>query len=254
MTLRHRRHEMSGARELVATLPDLRVGVEDLLHRADRAGQGRCRTYHGHRGIRAETTAGSTLSGGRARERACRYGCRRRYSRDKRRVESSEWEIGASTQSDFEVGVIMYKASFKEPDSSLPPQCPRCGADGLPVGPETLRAHLASDAVQSLGEPASRCATEACPVAYFDLFERSVDADAAHGLYWPKDPAGPLCCCHGLTVDDVDADLAEPVPARVRAVVQKAGQPDAACATKSPDGRPCVARVQRYYMRQKQKE
>ena len=106
----------------------------------------------------------------------------------------------------------MYKASFKEPDSSLPPQCPRCGADGLPVGPETLRAHLASDAVESLGEPASWCATEACPVAYFDLFERSVNADAAHGLYWPKDPAGPLCCCHGLTVDDVDADLAEPVP------------------------------------------
>ena len=48
-------------------------------------------------------------------------------------------------------------------------------------------------------------------------------------------------------------DLAEPVPSRVRAVVQKAGQPDAACTTKSPDGRPCVARVQRYYMRQKQK-
>jgi hypothetical protein len=43
------------------------------------------------------------------------------------------------------------------------------------------------------------------------------------------------------------------VPSRVRAVVQQAGQPDAACAIKSPDGRPCVARVQRYYMRQKQK-
>ena len=147
----------------------------------------------------------------------------------------------------------MYKASLKEPDSSLPPLCPRCGADGLPVGPETLRAHLTSDAAESLGEPAYWCATDACPVAYFDLFERSVDADAAHGLYWPKDPAGPLCCCHGLTVDDVDADLAEPVPSRVRAVVQKAGQPDAACTTKSPDGRPCVARVQRYYMQQKQK-
>jgi hypothetical protein len=147
----------------------------------------------------------------------------------------------------------MYKAPLKEPDSSLPPRCPRCGADGLPVGPETLRAHLAADAVESLGDPAYWCATDACPVAYFDLFERSVDVDAAHGLYWPKDPAGPLCCCHGLTVDDVDADLAEPVPLRVRAVVQKAGQPDAACATKSPDGRPCIARVQRYYMRQKQK-
>jgi Zinc binding domain len=157
------------------------------------------------------------------------------------------------TQSDPDVGVIMYKASFKEPDPNLPPRCPRCGADGLLIGPETLLAHLASDTAESLGEPAYWCATDACPVAYFDLFERTANVDAAHGLYWPKDPAGPLCCCHGLTVDDVDADLAEPVPSRVRAVVQKAGQPDAACTTKSPDGRPCVARVQRYYMRQKQK-
>jgi len=147
----------------------------------------------------------------------------------------------------------MNKAFCREPDSSLPPRCPRCGADGLPVGPETLRAHLAPDAAESLGEPAYWCATDACPVAYFDLFERSADADAAHGLYWPKDPAGPLCCCLGLTVDDVDADLAEPVPSRVRAVVQQAGRADAACAMKSPDGRPCVARVQRYFMRQKQK-
>jgi hypothetical protein len=114
-------------------------------------------------------------------------------------------QICVWNQSDPDVGVTMYKASFKEPDSSLPPRCPRCGADGLPVGPETLRAHLASDAAESLGE------------------------------------------------DDVDDDLAEPVPSRVRAVVQKAGQPDAACTTKSPDGRPCVARVQRYYMQQKQK-
>jgi hypothetical protein len=30
------------------------------------------------------------------------------------------------TQSDPEVGVIMYKASFKEPDSSLPPRWPAC--------------------------------------------------------------------------------------------------------------------------------
>ena len=147
----------------------------------------------------------------------------------------------------------MNKAFCKEPDSSLPPRCPRCGADGVQVGAGTLLAHLAAEAAESLGEPAYWCATETCPVAYFDLLERTVATADAHGLYWPKDPAGPLCCCHGLTVDDVDADLATPVPTRVRAVVQQAGRPDAACGTMSPDGRPCVARVQRYYMRQKQK-
>jgi hypothetical protein len=42
----------------------------------------------------------------------------------------------------------------------------------------------------------------------------------------------------------------------LRALTQEGAgdfQPDAACAIKSPDGRPCVARVQRYYMQQKQK-
>jgi hypothetical protein len=88
-------------------------------------------------------------------------------------------------------------------------------------------------------------------VAYFDLLERTISAAAAHGLPWPKDPAGSLCGCHGLTVDDVDADLAEGAPTRVKAVVQLAGQAGAECVIKSPDGRPCVARVQRHYMRRR---
>ena len=146
----------------------------------------------------------------------------------------------------------MNKAFCKEPDSSLPPRCPRCGTDGVQIAPETLRAHLDAAAVESLAEPAYWCPDESCGVAYFDLLERTVATSEARGLFWPKDPGGPLCCCHGLTVEDVDADLAEGTPSRVRAVVQKASQPGAACATMSPDGRSCVARVQRYYMRRKQ--
>jgi hypothetical protein len=117
----------------------------------------------------------------------------------------------------------------------------------------TLRSHVTAAAAEVIGEPAYWCATDSCPVAYYDLLERTLATAEAHGLYWPKDAGGPLCCCHGLTVDDVDADLAASVPTRVRAVVQQAGRPDAACGTKSPDGRSCVARVQRYFMRQKQK-
>ena len=146
----------------------------------------------------------------------------------------------------------MNKAFCKEPDSSLPPRCPTCGGDGLAVGAETLAAHIAAEAAGSLGEPAYFCPTESCGVAYFDLFERTVPAALAHGLFWPKDPAGPLCCCHGLTVDDVDADIDAGSPTRVRAVLAKAAEPGAACVTKSPDGRPCVARVQRYYLRRRQ--
>lgn len=145
----------------------------------------------------------------------------------------------------------MNKAFCKEPDSTLPPRCPACGADGVQVGADTLAAHVPPEAVESLAEPAYFCGTDACPVAYFDLLERTIAAAAACGLFWPKDPAGPLCGCHGLSVDDVDRDLAEGVPTRVREVVRKAGEPGAACGTRSADGRSCVARVQRYYMKRR---
>ena len=144
----------------------------------------------------------------------------------------------------------MNKAFCREPDADLPPRCPRCGGEGVAVGAETLAAHVAVEVAATLGEAAWWCATDTCPVAYFDAFERVVEVATAHDLYWPKDPAAPLCCCHGLTVDDVDADLAAGSPARVREVVRRAAAPSAACATRSPDGRPCVARVQRYYLRQ----
>lgn len=146
----------------------------------------------------------------------------------------------------------MNKAFCKEPDTAEPALCPACGRDGLAVAHETLSAHVAAEAVGTLGEPAYFCPTDTCPVLYFDLLERSIAAADAHDLFWPKDPAGPLCNCHGLSLDDVDADLADGVPSRVRAVVQKANEPGAACATKSADGRPCVARVQKYFMRRRE--
>ena len=145
----------------------------------------------------------------------------------------------------------MNKAFCKEPDDTQPPRCPRCGNEGARVEPATLAAHVTAAASERLGEPAYFCGTDTCDVAYFDLLERSIPVASAHGLFWPKDPHGALCACHGLTVDDVDADLADGVPTRVRAVVQQAARPDAACASRSADGRPCVARVQKHYLRRR---
>ena len=145
----------------------------------------------------------------------------------------------------------MNKAFCKEPDDTRPPRCPRCGAEGARVESATLAAHADAAAAEGLGEPAYYCGTDACDVAYFDLLERSIPAALARGLPWPKDPSGPLCACHGLTADDVDADIAEGSPTRVREVVRKAGLPDAACATRSADGRACVARIQRHYVRRR---
>lgn len=146
---------------------------------------------------------------------------------------------------------LMNKAFCREPDGDTPPLCPACGHAGTAVGAATFAAHVRPDCVDTLGEPVHFCGTPSCEVVYFDLFGRSVPAAAAHGLFWPKDPAAPLCGCHGLTVDDVDRDLADGAPTRVRAVVTRAAASDAACATTSADGRSCVARVQACYMRRR---
>jgi hypothetical protein len=145
----------------------------------------------------------------------------------------------------------MNKAFCKEPDDTQPPRCPRCGNEGARVEPATLAAHVTAAASERLGEPAYFCGTDTCDVAYFDLLERMVATGDASGLPWPKDPDGPLCACHGLTADDIDADIADGVPTRVREVLRKADLPDAACGTRSADGRSCVARVQRAYVRRK---
>lgn len=148
----------------------------------------------------------------------------------------------------------MNKAFCKEPDDTGPARCPRCGTAGLEVEQSTLAAHVAGNVhgqPESLGEPAFYCDTDACDVAYFDLLERTVAVADARGLPWPKDPAGTLCACHGLSVDDVDADLDDGAPTRVREVVRKAGLPDAACGVRSADGRSCVARVQKFYLRRR---
>jgi hypothetical protein len=145
----------------------------------------------------------------------------------------------------------MNKAFCKEPDAAEPALCPACGREGLAVAIETIRCHADPEAAESLGEPAYFCVTDTCAVAYFDLLERSIAADAARDLFWPKDPAGPLCSCHGLSLDDVDADIADGVPTRLREAVRKAGEPGAPCATRSADGRPCVARLQKYFLRRR---
>jgi hypothetical protein len=145
----------------------------------------------------------------------------------------------------------MNKAFCKEPDDTRPPRCPRCGAAGARVEAATLDAHVDAAAAASLGDPAYYCDIDACDVAYFDLVERVIPVEAARGLPWPKDSAGVLCACHGLSPDDVDADIAAGTPTRVREAVRKAGLPDAACATRSADGRPCVARIQRHYVRRR---
>jgi hypothetical protein len=142
----------------------------------------------------------------------------------------------------------MNKAFVKEPDTS-DANCPRCQALGVAVGPVTLESHLDETTVKQIAEHAFFCPLAACEVAYFDEFERVVLCRSLRKPVYPKDPTAPMCACFGLTCEDVQCDLDDGTPTRIRELLLKAKSPDAHCQSRSPTGQSCIAEVQRYYLR-----
>jgi hypothetical protein len=144
----------------------------------------------------------------------------------------------------------MNKAFVKETDDPGD-RCPACGAIGTSVYQATLRAHLPPEACDRLSEPAFFCPYPSCDVAYFDQYARTAPAASLRAPLYPKDPAAPICPCFGLTCDDIEADVAEGAPTRVKPHLQRAQSPAANCTTQTADGRSCIPAVQRYYMRRR---
>lgn len=142
----------------------------------------------------------------------------------------------------------MNKAFTKEQEADQG-HCPQCGSLGTPVRPETLAAHLTEEQRQQLSEPAYFCGFPKCDAVYFDAFERTIGQAALKSPVYPKDPAGPICSCFGLTVEDVEEDVREGVVTRVKGLLEKAKSPQAQCATRAPSGQCCAPEVQRYYMK-----
>jgi hypothetical protein len=142
----------------------------------------------------------------------------------------------------------MNKAFVREPDTT-DVLCPRCGAAGVAALRAAFETNVPPEARRSLAASTYFCSTPSCPVAYFDAFEATILTNAlAHPVY-PKDPRAPLCACFGLTIDDVEADIAEGTPTRIRALLAKSKSPEAHCEDLSPTGRSCIADVQRYYFK-----
>jgi len=117
------------------------------------------------------------------------------------------------------------------------------------VQSETLDALLRPAARGTFSDSAFFCPFPRCEVAYFDRFERTATLEALVRPVYPKDPAAPLCGCFGLDGDDIEADIREGKPTRVRALLERAKSAEAHCSTACPTGDSCVAEVQRYYMR-----
>ncbi len=142
----------------------------------------------------------------------------------------------------------MNKAFVKEQEEGQP-YCPRCKSLGESVGKTTLDALLKPDARRQLAETASFCSFPTCSVAYFDAFDRTADVSDLVKSVYPKDAQAPICPCFGLTIEDIEADIDEGTPQRVRAHRAKAQSPEAKCSVLAANGKSCIPEVQKCYMR-----
>lgn len=143
----------------------------------------------------------------------------------------------------------MNKAFIREPDDTSAAHCPRCGSLGIPVAAETLAAQLDAESLRPLADAAFYCPFPKCEVGYFDQYEQTVAADRLRQPAFPKDPDAPICNCFGFTTADIEADIREGSPRRVRELLARGKSAEAHCQTAAPDGRSCMAEVQRYYLR-----
>jgi hypothetical protein len=142
----------------------------------------------------------------------------------------------------------MNKAFVREPDVTEV-LCPRCGAMGIAALRAAFDAYVPTDARRAMAASVYFCPSPTCPVAYFDAFEAVVETSRLAKLVYPKDPAAPLCPCFGLTLDDVEADIADGTPHRIRELLAKSKTPAARCEELSPTGRCCIPDVQKCYFK-----
>ena len=144
----------------------------------------------------------------------------------------------------------MNKAFLKEPEQGAE-YCPRCKSLGQPVSQVTLDALVRPEFRKQLGASGCFCPYPMCEIAYFDAFERSVAVEELVKPIYPKDAQAPICACFGLTLEDVESDVAEGVVTRVKAAVARAKTSAAACPQKAANGQSCVAEIQKCFLRRR---
>jgi hypothetical protein len=143
----------------------------------------------------------------------------------------------------------MNKAFVREPESDGRQLCPRCNSLGLPVGAGPLNKYIRPEFRAKMPESAWFCNFPRCEVAYFNEFEEVILADELVCPVYPKDFDAPICACFGLTYDDVEADVRDGKPTRIRELLTKSKSSAARCQTLAADGRCCTALVQELYMK-----
>ena len=148
----------------------------------------------------------------------------------------------------------MNKAFVREPVFDGQAYCPRCGALGVPVHEGPLDTHIQADSRAKMQGAAWFCSFARCDVAYFNLFETVVEVDELKTQFYPFDLDAPICACFNFTYDDVEADVRDGHPTRIRQLLARSQSSDAHCETLSPDGRCCLGEVQKLYMKLRSEE
>ena len=143
----------------------------------------------------------------------------------------------------------MNKAFVREPESDGRAFCPRCMNLGAPVEHGPLDTHIRPESRGKVGDSAWFCPFPRCDVAYFNLFDAVVMMDELKGPVYPHDLDAPICACFGLTYDDVEADVREGTPTRVRGLLAESKSAEARCASIAADGRCCMGAVQELSLR-----
>ena len=143
----------------------------------------------------------------------------------------------------------MNKAFVREPDFDGRAFCPRCGALGAPVEHGPLDAHIRADSRSKMGDSAWFCGFPRCDAAYFNLFEAVVTVDELRAPVYPKDFDAPICACFGLNYDDVEADVRDGAPMRIRELLARSKSSEARCHDLAADGQCCMSAVQELYMK-----
>jgi hypothetical protein len=143
----------------------------------------------------------------------------------------------------------MNKAFIREPEADGRAHCPRCGNLGIPVGVGPLNKYIAPKSRSKMQESAWFCNFPRCEVAYFNEFDAIVGVDELTQPVYPKNFEAPLCACFGFKYEDVEADVRDSRPMRIRELFAKSKSPAANCANLAPDGRCCMATVQELYIK-----
>ncbi len=137
---------------------------------------------------------------------------------------------------------------MREPDADARVLCPRCGSAGTEVGAGPLDTHIQPEVRSRLQDKGWYCSHTDCPVAYFDAMEQVVFVSELNAPVYPHEIDAPICACFGFGYDDVEADVRDGQPTRIRELLRRSQSDHARCQTLAADGQCCMRKVQQLFM------